>query len=298
MESSRAFRGLQLLGKEIFMRINSFKEIIKNYDYLCFDQWGVIHDGKKKFKYIDQTFKKLNKKCLILSNTSQTKKEAIKQTLNKLNINKKYFINIITCGEFFIDIKKNKDSKFYKIIKKKKCYVIKNDNDFSLLKKVNIRNVEYSSAKFILAMSIKPTLNIERFKPLLNKFLKKKIPMLCINPDKYVYDGKVRKFVYQVGKLAEYYEKKGGRVLYIGKPYKEIFAYAFSRIKIKKSKILMIGDSLNTDIAGANNFKIKSALVMDGFNKSEKKIFPRSSISKITKKLRIKPNYLIKNIAL
>ena len=121
--------------------------------------------------------------------------------------------------------------------------------------------------------------------------------MICSNPDKFVFDGKVRKFVLQVGTLAEYYKKIGGKVIYIGKPYKEIFSYALKDLKFDKKKILMIGDNTQTDIAGANKFGIKSALVLDGFNKNERKNYKNINLNEVLRSLQAKPNFLIQNIS-
>ena len=30
--------------------LSSFKELVGNYDYFLFDQWGVLHNGHQKFK--------------------------------------------------------------------------------------------------------------------------------------------------------------------------------------------------------------------------------------------------------
>ena len=66
-------------------------------------------------------------------------------------------------------------------------------------------------------MSIKPTNNIEKYKNVLKSYLKKLV-MICSNPDQHVFDGKVNKFVLQVGSLASYYQTLGGKVIYVGKP--------------------------------------------------------------------------------
>ena len=69
------------------MKKVKFKDLVDNFDCFLFDQWGVIHDGKKKFLFIDKTLKRLKSKyCIILSNTSQNAKEAKKDTLKKLKI--------------------------------------------------------------------------------------------------------------------------------------------------------------------------------------------------------------------
>jgi ribonucleotide monophosphatase NagD (HAD superfamily) len=67
----------------------------------------------------------------------------------------------------------------------------------------------------------------------------------------------------------------GGRVKYFGKPYKYFYEYIYELIKkkyrknINKSKILVIGDNLNTDILGANNFKVKNLFIAGGIHRSE-----------------------------
>ncbi len=60
----------------------------------------------------------------------------------------------------------------------------------------------------------------------------------------------------------------------------------------------MIGDSVNTDINGANKIGIKSALVLDGFKKNEFKKFNKKRIGQALKILDSKPDYIIKNISI
>ena len=57
-----------------------------------------------------------------------------------------------------------------------------------------------------------------------------------------------------------------------------------------KNKILAIGDSLRTDILGANNFQIDSALVLSGINGKIKEI------EKICKKTNIYPKFLFNTL--
>ena len=147
-------------------------------------------------------------------------------------------------------------------------------------------------------MSVKPFENFDRYKKILDQLISKKLTMLCSNPDKFVFDGKVNKFVLQVGTLAAYYKKIGGKVLFIGKPYIGIFSYSLKNLNFKKNRILMIGDNTQTDIAGANRFGIKSALVLDGFNKNELNNYKNKNLNTIFKSLLVRPNFVIKNISI
>ena len=59
---------------------------------------------------------------------------------------------------------------------------------------------------------------------------------------------------------------------YIGKPNRIIFDMTLKTMNIKKSKILMVGDKIESDIRGARNVGIQSALVRTGeFRESDLK---------------------------
>ena len=106
---------------------------------------------------------------------------------------------------------------------------------------------------------------LENYTDLLDYLVKKQPIMICSNPDKTVVRGE--NFMICAGLLAEYYEKIGGKVEYFGKPYEQIYKYCFNFFKKKNKKILIIGDSLDNDIKGANNLKFDSLLITDGIHR-------------------------------
>ena len=281
-----------------------FDYLIKRFDWFLFDQWGVLHDGKKKFKFIDKTLKMLKQKSkcsIILSNTSQNEAEAKRDTLKKLKINELYFDKVITSGGYLEHIALSKSKKFLKLnnlLKLKKCYLISNKNKNEVINNIGLKKSSTKSAKFILAMSVKPFESLDDYKKILKKLFKRKLTMICSNPDKFVFDGKVKKFVLQVGSIAEYYKTIGGKVIYIGKPHSEIYNYALKKLNFKKNKVLMIGDNTQTDILGARNYGIKSALVIDGFNKSERNFYKNKSLKVALESVSSKSNFIIKNISI
>ena len=150
------------------MKEVKFKDLLSKFDCFLFDQWGVLHDGKKKFPFVDKTLKSLKSKyCIIISNTSQNIKEAKRDTLKKLNINHSYFNKIITSGEFLEHIansNKKKFFKFKKILKLKKCYLITNGSKNEVFKNIDLKKTNIKLAKFILAMSVKPFENFNKYK--------------------------------------------------------------------------------------------------------------------------------------
>lgn len=93
------------------------------------------------------------------------------------------------------------------------------------------------------------------------------LPMVCANPDLFAHEGNPAKAVVRQGSLAKLYEKLGGTVYYIGKPYPEVYAAAFLSFSqhniYSNSPILMVGDTPETDIRGGNRAGLHTALITD-----------------------------------
>jgi ribonucleotide monophosphatase NagD (HAD superfamily) len=72
------------------------------------------------------------------------------------------------------------------------------------------------------------------------------------------------------GTLADLYERLGGRVAWHGKPHRAVYERCFEALGIAdRRRILAVGDSLRTDIAGANGAGIDSLLVAAGIHAEE-----------------------------
>jgi HAD superfamily hydrolase (TIGR01459 family) len=269
----------------------NFKLLADKYSCFLFDQWGVIHNGRYKYKFVNKTLsylKKHNKTCILISNTSQSSNANIIGTLNKIKINKNLYKKNVTSGELLINyLKLDKPKKISNILKLKYCYFISNGKENEILEKLKLKKTIKKNSMFILASSIKPCKNINKYKEILKYFKNKKKIMICTNPDKETIDIKNKSFLKQVGSLAEYFQSIGGKVTNIGKPYKNIFDFALKKIKFEKKKIIMIGDTFDTDIVGAKNAGIKSALVLN------KDFTKRRYYNK-----KIKPDYLINDISI
>jgi HAD superfamily hydrolase (TIGR01450 family) len=92
--------------------------------------------------------------------------------------------------------------------------------------------------------------------------------MVCANPDLVVIHA--GKPALCAGALAEDYERLGGRVRWHGKPHASVYDSCLGLLGIAdRSRILAIGDSLRTDIAGAANAGIDSLLVAGGVHAAE-----------------------------
>lgn len=101
------------------------------------------------------------------------------------------------------------------------------------------------------------------FSVLVKELARFKKPVLCANPDHFAHEGNPPRAVVRQGALAALFEQEGADVFYVGKPSSLIFEEALKRIEVAKEHILMVGDTPETDIRGANAFGIDSALITD-----------------------------------
>ena len=280
------------------MKIIDNINVLLKYKIILVDQWGVIHNGKKKFVKSCNALKflkKNKKKIILISNAAENTNYNKKHVLKKLKIFDDIYDYSVTSGEIFeenINLLKKKLNKNFL-----NCYLI------SHLKKNNLKNLglrfkkKIKESDFILACSIKPDAHINTYYNLLKKSLKYGKLMICINPDKKVFDGKLNKLVWQIGKLAEYYENSGGKVLYFGKPYPKIFEKCLHVSKCKnKKKAIIIGDSIDNDILGGQKFGIDTMLIRNGKHINQLKNKSLKSLKVKIKKLNPNnklPTYLI-----
>ena len=92
--------------------------------------------------------------------------------------------------------------------------------------------------------------------------------MVCANPDLVVIHA--GKPALCAGALAEEYERLGGRVRWHGKPHPSVYDSCLTLLGVSdRSRILAIGDSLRTDIAGAANAGIDSLLIASGVHAAD-----------------------------
>ena len=107
--------------------------------------------------------------------------------------------------------------------------------------------------------------------------------MICTNPDLIVDRGNQRELC--AGSVAMVFEKMGGKVIYFGKPYPEVYNQSIDN---NNKKILSIGDNLNTDIRGANLLNYDSLLISNGVHRNE---IENLGLEKVSSQYESIPNY-------
>ena len=254
------------------MKVNQIQESVEytlGYKVILCDLWGVIHNGKTLFQHsisFLEHMKENNIKVIFLSNAPRPN-HVVEDGLNKkLGLNKDLYDGIITSGDISceqINKKIHGDSYFH----------LGPGKDLDLLERISIQRKDISSDfDFILCTGLlDDEIEIpEKYKDQFEDFINKNLKLICANPDEIVYRGD--KMISCAGGMAKYYSSLGGDTKSYGKPHQEIYDHVFNTIKKEgmcesKSEILAIGDSIKTDIYGAEKFGIDSIFIQDGIHK-------------------------------
>ena len=99
--------------------------------------------------------------------------------------------------------------------------------------------------------------------------------------------------------MALEYQKLGGKVAYFGKPYNLVYEQVFQLFSIRdKTRILAVGDGIETDILGANKNQIDSALIAGGILANDLQVkygqFPDADLmQKICDKYQSYPTFIL-----
>lgn len=246
--------------------LSGLKEVVDQYDAFIIDLWGVVHDGKKPYPCSLDTLKKmkeLNKTTLLLSN-SPRRVFASEDHLANMGLSRDLYTHIYTSGEDTHQGLKNRPDVWHQKLGNR-FYHIGPEFHQPMYSTLSYEKVSSpNDADFLLATGAEHS-HISEYEDILNRGISRNLPMLCANPDRVVvHEGKI---ILCCGGIAERYEQLGGDVFYHGKPYPAVYQPVLNLLNgTPPSRILAIGDSLSTDIKGAQSNGIDGALILGGIH--------------------------------
>lgn len=241
--------------------IHGLSDVADRYDAFVLDIYGVIHNGVELFPgTIDclQQVKDQNKPLVLLSNTPSRDFE-IRENLTEKGLSPDLYSHIVTAGDSaYADLKRHEGQT---------CWFAGTNHFYSLLDGLDITPRDtVDGCDFILnAISGRYTTPVEHIRKSLDYALTRDMDMVCANPDMVVMIGQERQIC--AGTYAQYYEDKGGKVTWHGKPHAPVYETVWDYLgQPDKSRVLAVGDSLRTDIQGANNFGFDSLFNLTGIH--------------------------------
>jgi HAD superfamily hydrolase (TIGR01459 family) len=241
------------------------------YDGFILDLWGVVHDGVAPMPGALECLRSLieaGKRVVLLSNAPRRAGDVVER-IDRIGVPAGLYHNVMSSGEEAWQHLFRRDDSFYAALGRR-CVHIGSERDTGIREGLGLELVETAEeAEFILNTGPAGWDDrIEDYRSLLQRALQRGLPMVCANPDLVVMHG--GRLALCAGALAQWYEDRGGRVRWHGKPFRSVYETCFGLLGIDDlSRILAIGDSLRTDIAGAAGAGIDSVLIVGGIHAEE-----------------------------
>lgn len=242
------------------LTVDSIIQHIDQYDTLLIDIFGTIHNGKTFYPKALQALlkcKTLGKKIILMSNSSLPSISL----LNDINLNIETYPRVYTSGDY-LQYALNKQTHNLKI------FFIQNQpqswlNDIPHCTQVN----NPDECDFMVLVDF-PNEGMRTSASMIKDYAKSiiqyKKPIICLNSEKM--EKHTDHNVHSIGALAFACSSFRGKINYIGKPERNFYQACFAKHNIDPNvnKILAIGDNMFTDIAGAAQFNIDTALITHG----------------------------------
>ena len=252
--------------------LSTLNAISESYDVFFIDLWGVTHNGKEPFPHAIkayETLKAKGKTLIVLSNAPRLP-EKTRERLKNTHINPDLFDDIFTSGyECHLALRDRPDD-FYENLGSK-LFHIGPQKDESTFANIGYEKVtSMKEADFVLITGTEDwEKTTDAYHDRLCQAAERQLPLVCANADKIVSHG--GDLVVCAGAIADAYHAMGDMPIRIhGKPNSSVYhathilANTHRQEDVHLSRILMLGDSLATDIKGANTYGIDSVLTLTG----------------------------------
>ncbi|HYM01552.1 MAG TPA: TIGR01459 family HAD-type hydrolase [Stellaceae bacterium] len=251
--------------------LSGLRAIAPRYDGFILDLWGVLHDGSAPLPGVIDALTRLraaHKRIVILSNAPR-RAQLVQKRMTEIGIPPALYDHVHSSGEEAWQHLARRDDPFYAALGRV-CYHIGPARDDAMLAGIGITRVaDISAADFVLNTGPGGWDDtVADYQSVLDAARARDLPMICANPDLVVVSEGHRALC--AGALAQRYEEMGGLVRWHGKPFPGVYATAFALLGVADgARILAVGDSLRTDIAGANAAGIDGLLVAGGIHSEE-----------------------------
>jgi HAD superfamily hydrolase (TIGR01450 family) len=255
------------------IQVEDFKPILDRYKIIFFDAFGVIKNYKGLVPGIEKTFAYMeaqNKEYYIVTNDASRSPVQLAESYHRLGLHAITQDRIISSGMLakeYLDLKVNNGIVAYLGTNNSAHYI-----DSSGLHTLPVSAINYTNIDQVNALVLLDDEGFNWFDDLnkaVNILRKRIIPAIVANTDNtYPLSGNNDVSI-AIGGIASMIESiVGKRFIRFGKPDSQLFMFAYDlirqRMQVSKKEILMVGDTLHTDIMGGNKFGLDTVLVLSG----------------------------------
>jgi HAD superfamily hydrolase (TIGR01459 family) len=244
--------------------------LLARYDVLISDVWGVVHDGVLALGPACDAlmaYREGGGTVVLLSNAPGPSTQ-IAGVLDDKRVPRAAWDRLVTSG----DVTRALIAETHL----RKAYHIGWREDRAVFEGFDIALVGEAEAEFVVATELNDYRREqpEQYRPQLQRFAARGLPFICGNPDLVVHVG--HDLLPCAGALATIYEELGGQVAWAGKPHRPAYDLALAAAREARggrdadaSRVLVIGDAVRTDLAGAKMMGFDSLFIAGGIHRDE-----------------------------
>lgn len=244
--------------------------LLARYDVVISDVWGVVHDGLWALPPACTALTRFREGggAVVLLSNAPGPSEQVAGVLDAKRVPRSAWDRLVTSG----DVTRNLIAETHQ----RRAYHIGWASDRAVFAGLDVEIVGEEEAEIVVATELNDyhTETPEQYRPLLERFAARGLPFICGNPDLVVHVGE--DLLPCAGALATIYEELGGSVAWAGKPYRPAYDLALEAARqvrggrpVDPARVLVIGDAVRTDLAGARLMGFDSLFVAGGIHRED-----------------------------
>jgi len=249
--------------------VERLRDLVDGVEIVLSDIWGVVHNGLESFPEACKalhTYRRQGGTVILITNAPRPA-DSVQRQLRKLGVSDETYDAIVSSGDL--------TRHFVAQHPGKKLFWVGPERDSSIHRGLDPMIAPLDEADFIICTGLfdDETESAEDYRAMLIQALERKLPLICANPDIVVERGD--RLIYCAGAVAELYLELGGEVIFYGKPHRPIYERAIALAAERRGRavelkdVLAIGDSVRTDLAGAQSFGIDCLFITRGIHSEE-----------------------------
>jgi HAD superfamily hydrolase (TIGR01459 family) len=246
--------------------VTSFAELASSYSALLCDAWGVIHDGVKAHGPACEALMRYRGeggRVLVITNAPRPHDDVL-EFFDRLGVPRAAYDDIVTSGDAA--------RHWLAANPGKRIYHVGPERDLPIYFGLPVEFAGEEDCNLISCTGLfdDETETPDDYAEVIEEWHARGVQMLCVNPDIVVERGD--RLIWCAGALAERYREHGGETIIVGKPYSPIYETALDRLAelaggpVDKSKVVAIGDGIDTDVRGAVGQGIDAVFVTGGIH--------------------------------
>jgi len=242
------------------------RDLVGGVDVVLSDIWGVVHNGLVAFPEACEALHRFRDQggAVILITNAPRAADSVQRQLRRLGVADETYDAIVSSGDLTRHYVADRAGQ--------KMFWVGPERDNSIYRGLDPVLAPLEQADYIVCTGLfdDETESADDYRAMMMQAHAHKLPLICANPDLVVERGD--RLVYCAGAIAEFYRELGGEVIFYGKPHRPIYeramALAAERLchTTPLDRVLAIGDSVRTDLAGARSFGIDCLFVTRGIH--------------------------------